>query len=66
MDFFLTNRRSVLINEVKYDARIYSVQHVPTVLWKHTDVSYPELIERLIQLGSERYEEKQSIVHTFE
>ena len=28
------------------------------VLWAATGVSYPELIERLIQLGIERHEEK--------
>ena len=27
------------------------------LLWQHTDVSYPELIDRLITLAIERYEE---------
>ena len=31
------------------------------LLWQHTDVSYPELIDRLITLAIERYEEKQQL-----
>lgn len=35
------------------------------LLWKHTGLPYAELIERLIDLGIERFEEKQKITHTF-
>jgi D-alanine-D-alanine ligase len=35
------------------------------LLWKHTGVEYPKLIERLVQLAIERHEEKQSIKYTF-
>jgi D-alanine-D-alanine ligase len=34
------------------------------LLWKHTGVEYPQLIERLVNLAIERHTEKQSIKHT--
>lgn len=65
MDFFLTDDGKLLINEVNTMPGFTPFSMFP-LLWKHTDVSYPELIERLIQLGIDRFEEKQQIVHTFE
>jgi D-alanine-D-alanine ligase len=34
------------------------------LLWKHAGVSYPELIEKLVNLAIERHEEKQKIRYT--
>jgi D-alanine-D-alanine ligase len=36
------------------------------LLWKHSGLDYPELIDRLIELGFERYEEKQKIRYTLD
>jgi D-alanine-D-alanine ligase len=35
------------------------------LLWKHTGLEYPQLIERLVQLAIERHTEKQNIKYTF-
>ncbi|MEC1180278.1 D-alanine--D-alanine ligase [Metasolibacillus meyeri] len=56
-DFFVTAKDEVLINEVNTMPGFTPVSMYP-LLWKNTDVSYPELIDRLIQLAVERYEEK--------
>ncbi|RST74054.1 D-alanine--D-alanine ligase [Siminovitchia acidinfaciens] len=64
MDFFVTPDGRVLINEVNTMPGFTPVSMFP-LLWKNTGVPYPELIERLVDLGRQRYEEKQTIVHTF-
>lgn len=64
MDFFVTPDGRALINEVNTMPGFTPVSMFP-LLWKNTGVSYPELIERLVDLGRQRYEEKQKIVHTF-
>ncbi|MGG3574478.1 D-alanine--D-alanine ligase [Bacillus gobiensis] len=63
-DFFVTNDGKVLINEVNTMPGFTPFSMFP-LLWKHTGVEYPELIERLVELAIERYEEKQQIIHTF-
>jgi D-alanine-D-alanine ligase len=35
------------------------------LLWKHTGLEYPQLIERLVSLAKERHAEKQQIKFTF-
>jgi D-alanine-D-alanine ligase len=35
------------------------------MLWKQTGLEYPQLIEKLVDLALERYEQKQQIKHTF-
>jgi D-alanine-D-alanine ligase len=34
------------------------------LLWKHTGVDYPALIETLVKLALERHQEKQQIKYT--
>ncbi|WP_071396445.1 D-alanine--D-alanine ligase [Bacillus tuaregi] len=63
-DFFLTNDGKAIINEVNTMPGFTPMSMFP-LLWKHTDVEYPQLIETLVQLGMERYKEKQSIKYTF-
>jgi D-alanine-D-alanine ligase len=63
-DFFLTNDGVIYINEVNTMPGFTPFSMFP-LLWKHTGVSYPELIERLVQLAIERHEEKQTITYTF-
>lgn len=63
-DFFLTKDGKAYINEVNTMPGFTPFSMFP-LLWKHTGVEYPELIERLVQLGLERYQEKQKIKYTF-
>lgn len=35
------------------------------MLWQESGLSYPQLIEKLVELGVERHKEKQKIKHTF-
>ncbi|MDV2888550.1 D-alanine--D-alanine ligase, partial [Alkalihalophilus pseudofirmus] len=57
-DFFITKEGQVLINEVNTMPGFTPFSMFP-LLWKHTGVEYPQLIERLVKLAIERYDEKQ-------
>jgi D-alanine-D-alanine ligase len=61
-DFFLTNEGKLLINEVNTMPGFTPFSMFP-LLWKHTGVEYPELIKRLVDLATERHNEKQNIKH---
>lgn len=63
-DFFLTKDGKAMINEVNTMPGFTPVSMFP-LLWKHTGVEYPQLIENLVELAIERHTEKQSIKHTF-
>ncbi len=63
-DFFVTAEGNIYINEVNTMPGFTPVSMFP-LLWQHTGVTYPELIEKLVNLALERYEEKQQIKHTF-
>lgn len=62
-DFFLTKDGEVYINEVNTMPGFTPFSMFP-LLWQHTDLPYPELIEELIRLAIERHEEKQKIKYT--
>ena len=59
-DFFVTKNDEVFINEVNTMPGFTPVSMYP-LLWQHTGVTYPELIDTLIDLAIERYEEKQQL-----
>ncbi|WP_078382403.1 D-alanine--D-alanine ligase [Sutcliffiella halmapala] len=63
-DFFLTKEGKLYINEVNTMPGFTPFSMFP-LLWQHTDVSYPELIEKLVKYAQERHAEKQKIKHTF-
>ncbi|MGG5254722.1 D-alanine--D-alanine ligase [Neobacillus sp. SM06] len=63
-DFFLTKDGKALINEVNTMPGFTPVSMFP-LLWKHSGVEYPQLIERLVELAKERHAEKQRIKYTF-
>ncbi|WML42666.1 D-alanine--D-alanine ligase [Neobacillus sp. PS3-40] len=63
-DFFLTKDGLALINEVNTMPGFTPVSMFP-LLWKHTGVEYPQLIEQLVNLAKERHAEKQNIKYTF-
>ncbi|WP_409252617.1 D-alanine--D-alanine ligase [Bacillus sp. SCS-153A] len=62
-DFFLTEDGKIYMNEVNTMPGFTPFSMFP-LLWKHSGVEYPELIERLVQLAQERHAEKQNIKHT--
>lgn len=59
-DFFVTDNDEVYINEINTMPGFTPVSMYP-LLWQHTGVSYPQLIDTLIELGIERYTEKQQL-----
>lgn len=62
-DFFLTKEGTLYINEVNTMPGFTPFSMFP-LLWQHTDVTYPELIEKLVGYGIARHEEKQkSSIH---
>jgi D-alanine-D-alanine ligase len=63
-DFFLTKDGQLLINEVNTMPGFTPFSMFP-LLWKHTGVEYPQLIEKLVNLAIERHAEKQKIKYTF-
>ncbi len=63
-DFFLTADGKLLMNEVNTMPGFTPFSMFP-LLWKETGVEYPQLIEKLVDLALERYEEKQQIKHSF-
>ncbi|AST94119.1 MULTISPECIES: D-alanine--D-alanine ligase [Sutcliffiella] len=63
-DFFLTRDGELYINEVNTMPGFTPYSMFP-LLWQHTGVAYPELIERLVQLAKDRHDEKQKIKFTF-
>ncbi len=58
VDFLMEPKtRKIYLNEINTMPGFTSISMYPK-LWAATGVSYPELIERLIQLGMERHQEK--------
>ena len=55
VDFFLTGEGRVLLNEVNTIPGFTSISMYPK-LWEASGVSYPELVDRLIELAIERHE----------
>lgn len=64
-DFFVTSTDEILINEINTMPGFTPFSMFP-LLWQNTDLTYPELIDTLIELAWERYEEKQSIQYTMD
>lgn len=64
-DFFVTDQDEVLINEINTMPGFTPTSMFP-LLWQNTGTSYPELIDRLIELALERHEEKQQIQYTMD
>lgn len=62
-DFFVTKDDEVLINEVNTMPGFTPVSMFP-LLWQKTGVSYPELIDELIELAFERHAEKAQLQYT--
>jgi len=64
VDFLMDPKsRKIYVNEINTMPGFTSISMYPK-LWAATGVSYPELIERLIQLGMERHQEKKKNQYT--
>lgn len=59
-DFFVTKNDEIYINEVNTMPGFTPFSMYP-LLWQHTNLPYPKLIDRLIELALMRYEEKQQL-----
>jgi D-alanine-D-alanine ligase len=64
VDFLMEPKtRKIYLNEINTMPGFTSISMYPK-LWAATGVTYPELIERLIQLGMERHQEKKKNQYT--
>lgn len=65
VDIFVGDDDAIYVNEVNTMPGFTAVSMTP-VLWEATDgTTYSELVELLIELALERYEQKQNILNTF-
>lgn len=62
-DFFVTDEEEVIINEVNTMPGFTPISMYPK-LWIESGLSYSDLIEELITLALDRYEEKQQLEHS--
>lgn len=60
-DFFLTKENKLFLNEVNTMPGFTPFSMYP-LLWKNMGLSYGDLIEELIQLAKNRYEEKKALI----
>ncbi|MDP5275007.1 D-alanine--D-alanine ligase [Chengkuizengella axinellae] len=66
VDFFIDKTDgSIFINEINTMPGFTPYSMFP-LLWKHTGVSYQELLDRLIELAILRYNEKQNLQYGFD
>jgi D-alanine-D-alanine ligase len=66
VDFFIRkDNGEALINEINTMPG-FTPYSMYAKLWEHSGISYSELVDRLIQLAIQRYEEKASLKTTFE
>ena len=60
MDLFLTKENKVIVNEINTMPGFTSISMYPK-LWEATGLSYPKLLDRLLELALERHQDKQEI-----
>lgn len=60
-DFFLTNKNELFLNELNTMPGFTQFSMYPS-LWEKTGLPYGDLIEELIQLGLNRYKQRQSFL----
>jgi D-alanine-D-alanine ligase len=66
VDFFVTKKENkIYLNEINTIPGFTSVSMYPR-LWEASGVSYPELIDRLIQMALERYQDKKQNKTSYE
>ncbi len=60
VDFFLKQNEEIIVNELNTIPGFTRISMYPR-LWEASGISYPELIDRLIQLALERFQEKKRL-----
>ena len=60
IDFFLKNDEGIIVNEINTIPGFTKISMYPK-LWEVSGISYSELIDRLVQLALERFEEKKGL-----
>ncbi len=60
VDFFIRENGQVVVNEINTIPGFTSISMYPK-LWQVSGISYPKLIDRLIQLGFERFKKEKKI-----
>jgi len=65
VDFFVTRRHHrIILNEINTIPGFTSISMYPK-LWEASGLPYPRLLDRLIQLALDRYNERSSVEHTY-
>ncbi|MEO0292959.1 MAG: D-alanine--D-alanine ligase [candidate division WOR-3 bacterium] len=64
VDFFLRNNTEILVNEINTIPGFTKISMYPK-LWEASGISYPELIDRLIQLALERFHRERKLKISF-
>jgi len=60
VDFFLKNNEEIIVNELNTIPGFTRISMYPK-LWEASGIPYPKLIDRLIQLALQRFEEKKKL-----
>lgn len=60
VDFFLRNDSEIIVNEINTIPGFTKISMYPR-LWEATGISYPDLIDKLIQLALERFEREKGL-----
>lgn len=60
VDFFLKHNKEIIVNELNTIPGFTRISMYPK-LWEASGISYPELIDRLIELALERFQEKKRL-----
>lgn len=64
VDCFYTSDGKIIVNEINTMPGFTKISMYP-LLWEASGISYPELINRLIELGLERFERQQRLKTSF-
>jgi D-alanine-D-alanine ligase len=64
VDFFLRDDKEVIVNEINTIPGFTKISMYPK-LWESSGLSYPDLIDRLIQLALERFKKEKKLKTTF-
>lgn len=60
VDLFLTEENEIIVNEINTIPGFTSISMYPK-LWEATGLSYPKLLDRLVELALEKHRDKQEI-----
>jgi D-alanine-D-alanine ligase len=64
VDFFLRDDKEIIVNEINTIPGFTKISMYPK-LWEASGLSYPDLIDRLIQLALERFKREKKLKTTF-